>query len=236
MLIPYLSKEKIARSFSESAQSYNNWAFPQNQAAETLVRLIDTSILEGKLLDAGCGTGLLSKHLMGRQSDSDIHGLDISEQMLSSYQEVNKSFSTGDIENLPFKDGYFSHSLSSFALHWTHLGKSLPELVRVTHKYLSFALPIEGSLTQFNFPFPDKGNVLRLLEKAGIEVDYVETHNIPIPYEGLELIKFFHYTGSSFNGRKRDSLITKGWLDNLIRHNQNESHGFIVLYVLGHKI
>ncbi len=235
MLIPYLNKKKVSQSFSKSAQTYNAWALPQNHAAETLVRLIDTRTLEGKLLDAGCGTGLLSKHLMNRQADNDIHGLDISGEMLSYYQKVNNSFSTGDIENLPFKNGYFSHSLSSFALHWTDIEKSLSELARVTHKHISFALPIEGSLTQFNFPFPDKGKVLSLLAQADIDVDYVETQDIPIPYEGLELIQFFHYTGSSFNGKKRDSLITKEWLDNLIRHNQNESHGFIVLYILGHK-
>ena len=88
------------------------------------------------VLDAGCGTGLLSCHVADRAER--VVGMDISPGMLAlatkrraERRKTNMEFVVGDLEAVPFGDAYFDCVVSSAALYNTRLEISLPELRRV---------------------------------------------------------------------------------------------------------
>ncbi|MDW7679969.1 MAG: class I SAM-dependent methyltransferase [bacterium] len=65
-----------------------------------------------KILDVGCGTGLLMRDLL--KSGHDVIGIDLSTQMLidtkksiNGFFQINSSIANGDVERLPFKDNTF---------------------------------------------------------------------------------------------------------------------------------
>lgn len=231
----FLNKEKIVNSFSKSAKTYEKWAIPQNQVAQYLALRSNKSTSKGKILDAGCGTGFLTKHLLDINPSLDIYGLDISHDMLVNYSNVNSKIMLGDMESLPFDDESFYHTLSSFSLHWTDLEKSLPELVRVTTHYLSFALPIKGTLPDFNFPFPERDFILDILQKNKIQIKHSKTYQEKIGFSGLELLKYFHFTGTMYNQAGRVGLFSKSWLESWVQQYQHKEFFYIILYVTGCK-
>lgn len=193
-------KRAYSLRFSRSAKTYDRWAVPQRISAHKLVKMVSP---RGRILDVGCGTGFVSRSLEG---DVDIVGIDISPEMVREYVKEVPSGMVGDVEELPFKDRSFDWVLSNFTLHWTNVKKSLPEMVRVSRKGIGISLPVEGSLEGLGFPFPKVIDILRLLR--GRRVMFY-TENVEIPFKGMDLVYFFHYTGSSLNPKRRKTLTRK---------------------------
>jgi len=185
-------KAIILKRFSKSSKTYDKWAIPQRYCAR---RLLEISKPWGRILDVGAGTGTISKILK-----KDIINLDISKNMLLSFEGKRV---VGDAECLPFKDKSFDWALSSFALHWTNIKVSLKEMRRVARN-IAVCVPTEGSLKELGFPFPKREDIEDVL--CGCEAFFEKVY---IPFEGKELLKFFHYTGTSFNPKKRPTVLRK---------------------------
>lgn len=252
-----LYKHSIQQSFSRRAKQYEDWAIPQKQVAKQLVELLDTKSLsantssnhsKSRILDAGCGTGFLSRFLLERlqrllekqpkSTPLEVWGVDFSSEMLSVYQNLSLKYRLGDLEYLPFfEDKFFTHSLSSFALHWTSLEKSLSELCRISSSFLSLAMPIQESLEGFSnrFPFPSEEKILSLVEslvqKEGFFLlSEIKKQTIPIPYQGLELLRYFHYTGTSFPSQK-PGLKPNNQIQNWKEQYKNQKLQYQILYL-----
>jgi len=82
-------------------------------------------IKSGKILDVGCGTGLLAIEFAKNLSGVEIIGLDLSDVALEVDREnIRKSevierisFKKGDAEDIPFEDNTFNLVISSNTLH-----------------------------------------------------------------------------------------------------------------------
>lgn len=231
-----LNKDKINKSFSKSSNTYDYWAKPQQDVAKQLISLIRSWDLSGKILDLGCGTGLLTNLLYQLNPDLDVFGIDISSKMIKCYSKINSKGCHGDMESLQFENNYFETTLSSFALHWTDLSKSIPELVRVTSKRFAITLPIYGSIPDFKFPFPKKEKIIEFLTQQEVKIELIETKLIPIPYQGLDLIKYFHYTGTTANPSNKIGLGSKKWIQHWIKYCSDKNFYFKLLYLIGYKI
>lgn len=197
----------LSLRFSKACSSYEEWAIPQRYCAQ---RLRSLAKIEGTALDVGCGTGFASEGL------EKALGVDIAIGMLKLYKERFGRAVLGDIHRLPFKDGSFDWVISSFALHWTHINRSIPELIRVCKGNLLCALPVEGSLPQFGFPFPKVEDIEEILkEKVRIKSFFLE--EVLIPFRGWDLVRFFHYTGSSYNPHFNGDIISKKRIEDMIK-------------------
>ncbi len=90
------------------------------------------SVANKKVLDAGAGTGRISKRLA--DAGADVTALDISPEMLAILNKKNKNIETveGDLENMPFENETFDMVFSSLALvHLKKLEPFLDECYRV---------------------------------------------------------------------------------------------------------
>ncbi len=99
-----------------------------------------------KVLDAGCGEGVLS--VMMAQKGAQVTGIDLSEPNIErcrTYAQENNltiNFIQGDLEKLPFADNSFDLVVSSHVLeHLPDFDKGLCELMRVTKKRAVAAIP-----------------------------------------------------------------------------------------------
>jgi malonyl-CoA O-methyltransferase len=189
-------KGTLSVKFSRSAKTYDRWALPQRECAKILVEMVRP---EGSVLDVGCGTGFVTHFLKDRRY---AVGLDISPGMVRVYRERFGRAVVGDAESLPFSDESFDWAISNFSLHWTDLSKSVPELLRVARVGVGLALPVKGSLEGIGFPFPEEEEVLRHFPRT----QEVKTKEVRIPFSGWDLVRFFHFTGSSLNPTRRGPL------------------------------
>ena len=186
--------------------------------------LVDMVKPRGLVLDLGCGTGFVSSFL---PRDCRIVGVDISRGMLVKYGGSFPKAVLGDAENLPFRNGSFNFVMSNFSLHWTDLSKSLKEAVRVARLGVGVSIPVAGSLRELGFPFPTEEDVLNHLRDFETET---YTTDVPIPFTGWDLVRFFHYTGSSINPI-RDRPLTRREVENLINSLGKPRFRVLFLYV-----
>ncbi|MEJ7553781.1 MAG: methyltransferase domain-containing protein [Aquificaceae bacterium] len=196
----------LSLRFSRACRSYEEWAIPQRYCAERLKAL---EKIDGSLLDLGCGTGLLSEGLEG------VVGVDIAMGMARVYRERFQRAVLGDAHDLPFKDKSFDFVISNFALHWTDLSRSIPEALRVCRRLFLCAMPVKGSLPELGFPFPEVEKVLGLLEGKTVMRNFFIEH-VSIPFGGWDLVRFFHYTGSSFNPLSKGGIISRKGIESMI--------------------
>ena len=111
--------------------------------SELLIKYIDNS--KAKILDAGCGTGLVGEVLHERKF-KNIVGIDFSQTMLDQALKKNvyQSLALSDLtEKLAFKDNTFDAIVSAGTFTCGHVGpEAFSELIRVTKTggYISFTV------------------------------------------------------------------------------------------------
>ncbi len=185
-------KKSLSLRFSRAVETYESWALPQRYTAQKLAEFIDRA---DTLLDVGCGTGFVSLFLRDKVRLSV--GLDLSPQMVEAYKERFGRAVVGDAESLPFKDKSFDAVVSNFSLHWTDVRRSVKEALRVARSRLLISLPVKGSLDGLGFPYPSESDILGVL--SGYEILVSDIREVEVPFRGWNLVRFFHYTGTSLN-------------------------------------
>jgi ubiquinone/menaquinone biosynthesis C-methylase UbiE len=86
----------------------------------------------GKWLDLGCGTGALSRAVLGR-GVRDVYGVDPSADFVAHGAAITRArFTVGDAQRLPFRDGTFGAVVSALVLNFIpDLTAALAEVHRV---------------------------------------------------------------------------------------------------------
>ncbi len=209
-------KKSLELQFSRAVKTYEKWAIPQKESAKLLVEFVKPF---GKVLDLGCGTGFVSEFL----TNCSVVGVDLSFEMVEAYRERFGKGVVGNAERLPFVDESFDFTLSNFSLHWTDWRKSINEAIRVSRVGVGVAIPVEGSLSFSEFPFPKANDILETFNPIRYDVKVID-----IPFKGFELIKFFHYTGTS-NYRGKKGFIPPRRLERFAKGLKEEK--FVVLFM-----
>lgn len=113
----------VQTRFGRAAATYDDAALIQAEAVRRLLAQLDDAPPPGRILDAGCGSGLLTRALAARYPRAHIIAVDLSHRML----EVACFLHTGnarvewvhaDIARLE-SDAPFDLIASASALHWT---------------------------------------------------------------------------------------------------------------------
>ena len=190
-----ISPEEIGKRFSKAFASYKNWAIPQREAGNILLKNFGSFINKGEtVLDAGAGVGLLTERLL--EICNKVFVCDLSFLSLKENPAVRRAF-TCNIENLPLKNRSVDWVASNFVLHWCDYKRALGEFLRVSKKGFFFSVPVRGSLEGIGFPFPCEEDILEM-----VKPQRWFTEEIEIPFRGKEFLLFFKKTGTGFNPNK----------------------------------
>ena len=132
----------LAHSYDLTAPGYDEtFTSLQQVKYDAMLRIPEVrSRLQGRVLDLGCGTGLLWEFVIGELGlASDILGgwlgMDCSPQMLERAKAKGLRTLCGDATNLPFPDGFFDLVLAftSFGLTPGREQLEVAEALRVLH-------------------------------------------------------------------------------------------------------
>jgi len=186
--LPYSS---IIANFDRRANSYNQTVAVHKFAASRLASRINrqfTLASPGSILEIGCGTGVLSQHLLSLFPGRMICFLDPAAGMLALCRKNFQANSDCEFIHSPIEDyltnpkfSQTRHTLiaSSFVLHWLFdlklvLNQLLEKLAPAGQ--LFFSIPVAGSFPQWknichqlNMPFT--GNQLPALEDITSAID-----------------------------------------------------------------
>ena len=130
------AKMKSKNSFNKQAEKYDTSDYSKypRECYPFVLNAIN-NISFNKVLDLGCGTGVILKEISSINSDVELFGLDLSENMIAKATQrlgTTANLSVGDAENLPYADNTFDLvcCVESFH-HYPNPKKALSEINRV---------------------------------------------------------------------------------------------------------
>ncbi|MEM1581043.1 MAG: class I SAM-dependent methyltransferase [Candidatus Bathyarchaeia archaeon] len=200
-------KRKVIRHYDRLAKIYNAlYGYEQNLKIKEALKVLDVKALD-LVLDVGCGTGLLFKHIFS--SSSLIVGIDISSRTLRVAKNLVKNLDSNqialvraDADFLPFRNNIFDKIFAITLLqNMPNPISTLSEIARVAKD--SSEIVITG-LKKF---FSRREDFLRILRESGMcfflmnSEEDVKCH-IAICSKNRENL------GKSINNGKRIKMVT----------------------------
>ena len=114
-------KKKVIKSFSDNAESYHDKATIQRKVSKSLAGILP-KMENPRILEVGCGTGILTEFLIKKYPNASFEITDISGSML---EECKKRCDRGKIKffemdgEKPLQNlGRYDLVVSSMTLHW----------------------------------------------------------------------------------------------------------------------
>lgn len=123
MMIDDEHKRNVAESFGRAASSYEDAAAPQRQAAALLADLARQQRVaeDARILEVGCGTGILTRHIRQGWPSAELVASDIAPAMVGEAARgamIAGRFVAMDGEAPPFEGPWFDLILSNLAFQW----------------------------------------------------------------------------------------------------------------------
>jgi ubiquinone/menaquinone biosynthesis C-methylase UbiE len=160
----WIQKRRVMRRYDTTAKSYDE-LYGEEQQAKYLKALEHVNAAADiRVLDVGCGTGLLFSHIAG--AAQAVLGVDISRELLLRAKEQAVKFRNiylvkADADHLPFQNGFFSMVFAFTVLQNMPKPKeTLAELERVSKSGGSIVvtgLKKAFSLSEFTCMLEDAG-------------------------------------------------------------------------------
>ena len=181
--------QAIARYFSRAASAYDARAEVHRRIAAHLDGWLE-GIAPGRILDAGCGTGLLTTRLASRFPQADIDALDVSGEMIFEARKSHPLLRRVAWQNLDIwnHSPTFSYDLitASSAFQWmqplNHLFAHLRSMLS-PRGLLAFSMLIDGTLEELRLAraaaapekilrgkLPTSAEVIKALQETGFQV------------------------------------------------------------------
>jgi ubiquinone/menaquinone biosynthesis C-methylase UbiE len=131
--------------FTDALIPVYNWGFKVlgGQAHETFRQhVLELAALKGdeRLLDAGCGTGIMALRIAAWYPGCTVHGIDLSPKMIAAarrdaeMQCLAVDFRVGSITDLPYPDAFFDIVITNIMYHHLDLAEkrqAVAEIARV---------------------------------------------------------------------------------------------------------
>lgn len=205
----------IATRFSAAAPTYDQSATVQDQVSRRLMEYIPPTLRAERILEVGCGTGLLTARLRRRFPHSRLDALDLAPAMVvqarKNIPDPSINWLAGDIQALPPGAGY-QLLASSSSLHWLQpLDAGLAAVRRqmADGGRLAGAIMLAGTLQELHqlrrqlLPhkppaarLPDSGELRQALAANGLQIESLHVETIETRHaSAAELLRKLHNQG-----------------------------------------
>ncbi len=180
--------------YNRNAKVYYHVGSIYPEDAKSLKRFIDSVPNDGKVLDAGCGSGNFTQSMA--KSGLNPIGIDLSQKLIEMCKNANKDidFRVADMRDLPFSDNYFNgiwaHASLVHMVKKMDVAKCLNEFSRVLKDSGRLHITVKKKKKNQTekaiepktgekrfFRYFGKEEICQMIESAGFSVDTVDDYN-----------------------------------------------------------
>lgn len=245
-------KDEFISNFSKKASHYERYATIQALSASRLVSL--STLKKGRVLDIGCGSGLLLKQVAASGFCGEIVGIDLAKDALGlASTSLEGEFICADAEVFNSQEP-FDAIVSNFVFQWFE--NPVFQIERYANMLkkggtVALAIPIEGSLSELRCAlekarvdmdllfFPKREELMQSFARS-FEARVCEVKNIGTFFDSsLEAIASIKRSGAHFRGKR---LLKVGEFkkvlstyDELYREDCGVFMSFEVLFLVGER-
>ena len=213
-------KKEVQVAFNSSYKTYDHNAYVQYRVGLSLIKQIPQENF-AKVIDLGCGTGLITEKLLATIMHQEIHACDFASNLLAIAKARLKDhhviFHERDFEEAAYKnfDLVFANMSFQWSVDFCALLSNIFENLS-QNGILSFSMPIHGTFREL--PVGSRNRFLKMkcieesLRQAGYKILAISTENITIEFSSLlEALKSIKNSGASTitNGEKNTVIFGK---------------------------
>lgn len=246
MTISKIKKSEVKRCFNKAFSTYDANCHAQRAVGQKLIYLLKNhSGNYKKIIDLGCGTGLITKELSENFFLQQLTAIDIAPHLLAIAKlrlEKNVEFIEADFDQLSLSFKSYDLIFSNMSLQWSN---DLSTSSKIMYQHLSskglfaFSLPLIGTFHELQDGhvnvLPTDDGIVNMLAAAGFKllVSEIEENTFSFPTQ-LAAIQSIKKTGASYLPQKKQKGLRGR--DNFVSFFKIDQPPFSLTYRIGYFI
>lgn len=213
-----VNKRAVAEGFGRAAKSYDAHAIAQQQIADKLTELINNQGINpnGRILEIGCGTGILTRQIASQLEPSELTINDISPDMGAvALKSCCAEFICADAEEHEFK-GHYDLIVSSSTVQWfNNQGRFINKMASILNPNGVLAISTFGpktlnevtSLSGKGLNYMSISELKALFEASTLSIETLIEQKITLHFDSaIEVLKHLQSTGVNNTSPSRQSF------------------------------
>lgn len=225
-------QNRIKNAFNKAGNSYDTHSSLQKYVGSQLIQLMLTVFHKQKLpriIDLGCGTGSVTQQLIDNIPMSELHAVDIAEDLLkiarARLKNPNVHIYSRAFDQAQDSDTFFDIAFSNMSLHWSeHFHATIQSLHTQLNKHgiIAFSVPLPGSLAELSphfavNDFQTAEDITQTLADIGFDVLALENEKVTLPFaDTLSALKSIKNVGANTSKAKSQKPLSGKSLINRI--------------------
>lgn len=241
-----MQSSHVKKAFNQAAEQYDASCALQLKTGSVLIDLLKSYCTHSNnILDAGCGTGMMTKELVSTFQYKTFYAIDIADKLLARAKKKLNNFNIrieladyNDIHNI---DVLFDMIYANLSLHWSNnFDKTLASLRSKLNEngMLAFSIPLLGTFKEIKndcsiHTFNELPQIERHILDAGFYVIHMNTQKISLNFDNaLQALRSIKSVGANYVNEENRNISFKK-MKKFIRSNY---HSFKLSYRIGYFI
>ncbi len=239
-----MKSNHVKKAFNQAADQYDASCALQLNTGLTLIDLLKNYCTNStNILDAGCGTGIITKELAARFQYKTFYAIDIADQLLAHAKEKLNPFNIhvelADYNDLP--NVLFDMIYANLSLHWSdNFGKTLVSMHSKLNEngMLAFSMPLLGTFEEIKNDcsintFHELMQIEKHILDAGFNIIHMKTQEIIFAFDNaLKALRSIKSVGADYVAEKNRNISFK----KMRKFIQSNNNLFTLSYRIGYFI
>lgn len=208
------SSEQIKKHFNKASKTYDEHCGLQQAIGDHLIALIGQHHSStAKIIDLGCGTGIVTQKLAAAFPHQVFHAIDIAQELLVKANErlPQAKVYESNFDDLHLTNSEFDLVFSNMALQWSADLSSTFRFIKnklSADGTLAFSIPLAGTLTELKHNYAlnhfFSADVIKdKLAECGLSLTACHEEKTLLAFDNLfSALKSIKHVGANYSGKR----------------------------------